>query len=160
MIPHDRPDPLQTFPSIIDAVKTPLGFFSLIVLIVAVIVLVAARAFPVQQNWLLIVAVIWISAALLIVPFFAWTKPEALYGKRPWHALFARQLADDVYVSLEGSMSNLLPGEQVESWTVLADYVDNTEDADQRVFTHEFAERIRYRADLGARRFKRGGRVQ
>jgi hypothetical protein len=146
--PGARPDRLGAFPSIIDAVKTPLGFFSLVILLVSVVVLAAAKAFPQQQSLLIGAAIVWISIALFAVPALAVRKPEALYGQRPWQPRYARQLADDVYMALEGVMANLPSGERAEAWLSVADVVESDSAGSELEFSVEFAARLRRRANL------------
>lgn len=70
--------------SIIETVQTPLGFFTLIVLIVEVILGITANFSQGSDRSYLIVSMIaLIFTLVIIVAGFAFFRPEALRGKRP-----------------------------------------------------------------------------
>jgi hypothetical protein len=70
--------------SIIETVQTPLGFFTLTVLIVEVILCIAANFSQGSDRSYLVVSMITLIFLLvIIVSGFAFFRPEALRGKRP-----------------------------------------------------------------------------
>ena len=69
---------------IIETVQTPLGFFTLTVLIVEVILCLAANfSQESDRRFLIICMVVLIFLLVAIVTGFAFFRPEALIGKRP-----------------------------------------------------------------------------
>lgn len=69
---------------IIDTVQTPLGFFTLVVLIVEAVFLILLPSSQNTEHLYLIIAMIGIIFLLvLIVAVFAFYRPEALSGRRP-----------------------------------------------------------------------------
>jgi hypothetical protein len=75
-LPGSRPD-------IIRAVNTPLGFFSLVVLVVeAILGLVAATSSDTGRAITIAVMLAVIIALVAIVAYFAYHRPEALFGQR------------------------------------------------------------------------------
>jgi hypothetical protein len=70
--------------SIIESVQTPLGFFSLTVLVVEIILgLTANFSQGSDRTYLIISMVVLIFLLVLIVAGFAYFRPEALRGRRP-----------------------------------------------------------------------------
>nr|WP_320191641.1 hypothetical protein [uncultured Desulfobacter sp.] len=71
-------------PGIIKTVQTPLGFFTLTVLIVELILGIAVNSTQGQNKGFLIISmVVLIFLLVVIVAGFAFFRPEALSGKRP-----------------------------------------------------------------------------
>lgn len=68
--------------SIIEAVKTPLGFFVLIVLIVEIIFAISGTRFEDQQSIIVRAMISLIFVLVGIVAFLAYCRPEALSGVR------------------------------------------------------------------------------
>jgi hypothetical protein len=139
---------LATFSVIIESVQTPLGFFSLVILIVSIVVLAEAHLFPQYVGWMLLACCTWITVSLALVPTMAIKWPGSIYGRIPKYDHISRQLADDVYSSLEGVMKNFYPGEQLEAWTIVANYVSSAGDSQQKEFAGIFASEIRRKAGL------------
>ena len=70
--------------SIIETVQTPLGFFTLVVLVVEVILGIAANfSQGSDRSYLIISMIVLIFLLVAIVAGFAFFRPEALRGKRP-----------------------------------------------------------------------------
>jgi len=70
--------------SIIETVQTPLGFFTLTVLVVEIILGIAANfSQGSDRTYLIISMIVLIFLLVLIVAGFAYFRPEALRGKRP-----------------------------------------------------------------------------
>ena len=85
-------------PAIIETVKTPLGFFSLVVLVVeALLATTAARTGGTALMWIVLAMVVLIFLLVGIVAFFAYYRPEALWGKRAsGNLVAARSSVQDV----------------------------------------------------------------
>ena len=70
--------------SIIETVQTPLGFFTLSVLIVEIIIGITANfSQGSERTYLIICMIALIVLLVVIVASFAYFRPEALMGKRP-----------------------------------------------------------------------------
>lgn len=68
--------------NIINAVKTPLGFFVLVVLIVEMIFGISANISSGNERTLLIIGMMaLVFFMVLIVAIMAWVRPDSLYGK-------------------------------------------------------------------------------
>ena len=75
---------LTTRLDLIQTVKTPLGFFTLVVLIVEVIFGVAANfSEGSDRTYLIIGMLLLIFSLIVVVSVFAYLRPEALSGERP-----------------------------------------------------------------------------
>jgi hypothetical protein len=68
---------------IIAAIKTPLGFFSLVILVVVEgILAAAARASGTERTFIFAAMVSVVGLLVVIVAYLAYSRPEALAGKR------------------------------------------------------------------------------
>jgi hypothetical protein len=68
---------------LIAAIKTPLGFFSLVILVVVEGVLaVAASASGTERTFIFVAMVSVVGLLVVIVAYLAYSRPEALAGKR------------------------------------------------------------------------------
>jgi hypothetical protein len=68
---------------IIQAIRTPLGFFVLVVLVIEVIFgVIASAAGGLERSYLVISMIVLIFALVVIVAFLAYSRPEALQGAR------------------------------------------------------------------------------
>ena len=117
------PLPPESRTSIIDAVKTPLGFLVLGFLVVDGTV--AGLAVSLSDFRALLVWTIVLSIPLFVVTVvgLAVWRPEALRGDRPLGDVHANQFASDLYLALDGALSNLEPKERAEAWLTVADVV-------------------------------------
>lgn len=80
----DRSPSQSSWPAIIQAVQSPLGYLSLAALAInALLVILALRAEAVQQTWLIWTMVALFFLIVLIVVALAIWRPEALRGLRP-----------------------------------------------------------------------------
>ena len=96
-------------PDIIRAVSTPLGFFSLVVLVVEVILgLVAATATGTERTVTVFVMLGVIVGLVGIVAYFAYNRPEALAGQRHQTQVDTEQLT----APLKADMQRLLDEKQ------------------------------------------------
>jgi len=108
--------------SIIETVKTPLGFFALVVLVVEALLgsLAFATSGPDRALLIRIIPAI-LSGLVVLVALIALLRPEALWGQR-YHALddsFADFLGNRVFEALDGSLANLEPIAREEAYQVL-----------------------------------------
>lgn len=116
--------------SIIDAVKTPLGFLVLGFLVVDGTVASLALALTEFRTPLVWTVIFSIPLFVLVVVSLAVWRPEALRGDRPLQEIHAIQFATDLYLALDGALSNLEPVERAEAWLTVADVVTSGSQAD------------------------------
>jgi hypothetical protein len=117
--------PAEKRSSIIEAVKTPLGFLVLVLLVVEVTLgglSVALSEFRAPLVWTVISSV---PAFIAVVVGLAVWRPEALRGDRPFHEVHANQFASDLVLALGGALSNLESTERLEAWRTVADVVSS-----------------------------------
>jgi hypothetical protein len=154
--------PSEQRTSIIDAVKTPLGFFVLGFLIVDGTIATLATVlsdFRTQLIWTLIAS---IPAFTLAVMGVAIWRPEALKGDRPLHDAHAHQLASDLFISLSGALSNLEPLERDEAWITVADVLTNHTKADATYdrFSTAVGSKLRTLSDVSNKGVRTRGPVE
>lgn len=78
------PKNITTRLNLVQTVKTPLGFFTLVVLVVEAILGVTANfSQGIDRTYLIIGMLFLIFSLIIIVSIFAFFRPEALSGKRP-----------------------------------------------------------------------------
>ncbi len=132
---------------LIKAVTTPLGFFVLTMLVVEALLGGMAWQFSVQRPTLVWAIIVIVVLLILIVCGFTIWNLGGLLGENPWQSHLANQMADDLYLSLSGAISNLTPIEQEEAWqTVVAVITSHSESS---VAYNKFC------ATLGARLLQR-----
>jgi len=138
---------------LINAVKTPLGFLVLIVLLLDGAVGGLAIALPDYRGVLVtaFIASVFLFAALVVA--LAWFRPEALQGTRPLDQIHGRQFASDLFLPLDGYLQNLEPAERQEAWIFVADYIAENDagDAPYRRFCAEVARHLRHMAGVRGR---------
>lgn len=94
---------------IIETVQTPLGFFTLTVLIVEVILGITTNfSQGLERNYLIISMIALIFLLVLIVAGFAYFRPEALKGKRPIEHRLARQTGGNKKLDQASELTNLI----------------------------------------------------
>ena len=102
--------------SIIQTVQTPLGFFTLVVLVVEVILGITANLSQGADRTYLIVAMIALIFLLVfLVAIFAYFRPEALHGVRPTNAKSSP--ATPVSPALAGSHGPAPAGKLVKTYS-------------------------------------------
>jgi len=116
--------------SIINAVKTPLAFLVLGLLIVDGTVAGLAISLVEYRGLLVWTAMVSVPAYALIVVGLAVWRPEALLGVRPLQAVYANQFAGDLFLALDGPLRNLEKLERAEAWVTVADVITNYSEAD------------------------------
>ena len=144
---------LATRSTTIEAVKTPLAFIVLGLLVVEASLTTLAVTLEDQRNLLVWTIVLSIPTFVAIVVSLAIWRPEALRGDRPLQKVYAHKFADDLHASLDGPFSNLTPTERAEAWATLADIISNSSPEDRTYlrFCMAVAARIRVRANLEER---------
>jgi hypothetical protein len=101
---------------VLEAVKTPLAFFVLVVLLVEVIFGIAARYLDEQRNIIVIAMVTLIFMLVLIVAFLAYRRPEALRGLRYCEDLELTKIRQK-FQEVE-HLANMITGQ----WTFMTTY--------------------------------------
>ncbi|MCD4807500.1 MAG: hypothetical protein K8R13_08045 [Methanococcoides sp.] len=121
--------------SIIKAIKTPLGFFSLIVLVMqSVLGGLALTLSGTDRTFLLYANTgIFILLILLIAAISAF-RPEALWGKRyiDLEESFAVGLGEELFNALDGSLDNLKETDREEAFRQLNGMITSTQHAHSR----------------------------
>ena len=140
--------------NITDAIKTPLGFFSLVVLVTESLLGGLALASSGTDRTFLLYAIAGILLLLvLLVAAIGVLKPEALWGKRysALEELFAAGLGEELYTALDGYLSNLEETAREEAYELLRETIASSPHAHSRT-TREFCkvlvETIIRRAEL------------
>jgi hypothetical protein len=121
--------------NLIDAIKTPLGFFSLIVVVIESSLVGLALASSGADRSFLVRAIPAILVLLtLLVAVIGALKPEALWGKR-YSALeesFAAGLGEEIYVALDGALGNLEETAREEAYGLLREIITSSTHARSR----------------------------
>lgn len=157
-----NPSPKESRRSVINSVKTPLAFLVLGFLVVDGTVAGLAVALAEYRMPLVWTVIISIPIFVLTVVTLAVWRPEALRGDRPLQKIHARQFASDLFVALDGTLSNLKPLERTEAWLTVADVItsDEKSDASYTSFCSAVAEKLTALADLTNRPIKRHGPIE
>ncbi|MAW96096.1 MULTISPECIES: hypothetical protein [unclassified Leeuwenhoekiella] len=134
---------------IIQAIEKPINFLVLILLMVEALLGILVLKLESHRDILIYSIIAFFIAYTLLIILIAFVKPEVLHGRRNWKDNFAKSMADDIYVSLEGYLSNLEEGEKYEAWLQFSDIMKdaNSEDRDYSSFRVEIAKRIDKRVD-------------
>ena len=137
--------------TIIEAVKTPLGFFSLVVLVLESILGTLALSLKDRSLGYVMAAVLVFMVILVFVG--AVYKPEALWGKRATitDESFAAGLGEEFYIALDGYYSNLKDDEREEAYELLRQTINSSphiNSAEQKKFCDVLAEAIVRKATL------------
>ena len=148
--------------SIIGAVKNPLGFLVLGLLVVdgtIAYLAVALSEFRAPLVWTTIVS---IPVFVLTVVGLAVWRPEALRGDRPLQELYANQFATDLFLALDGALGNLEPIERAEAWLTVADVITTGSDADASYskFCSAVAARLKKLTNLASRTLNTRGPIE
>ncbi len=110
---------------IVNATKTPLGVFSLALLVVESLFgsLILATS-GTNRTFLLISAVGILVLIIILVAIIAVWKPEALWGKRYFgvNIMFADAIAGNIHLALNASLVNLKKEvDRQQAWVALTD---------------------------------------
>jgi hypothetical protein len=144
---------IQSRYATINAVKTPLAFLVLGLLIVEGTVAGLAVSLIEYRGLLVWTAVVSVPAYALVVVFLSVWRPEALLGVRPLQAIYANQFAADLFLALDGSLRNLEKLERAEAWITVADVITNYSEADRTyaTFCSAVAARLKTLANVTSR---------
>lgn len=144
---------LENRSSVINAVKTPLGFLVLGLLVVDGTLAGLAMKLPNYQGPLVWTVIVSVPILVIIVVVLAVLRPEALRGDRPWQEVYAKQFADDLYMALDGALNNLEPLERAEAWLTVVDVITSESQPDKQYFAFcsGVAARLKKKTDLAAR---------
>jgi hypothetical protein len=123
MIPNENPNPNKLIDfRAIDSIKTPLGFFSLVMLIgLALLYLLAQNSSEDNLAFMTRAILGMMAFVVVLVAIAILFKQEAIWGKR-YTALeesFARGLGEDLFSALGGYLGNLEDTARVESYEQL-----------------------------------------
>jgi hypothetical protein len=108
--------------NLIEAIKTPLGFFSMVVLVVeALFGGLALGSSGTDRTFLLYAVVGILVLVILLVSGIAISRPEALWGKRytPLDDTLASGLGGEIHLALDGYLSNLEDPTRDEAYRTL-----------------------------------------
>ena len=100
---------------IIKAVEKPINLLVLIFIMIEASIVGMASMFEPQRDFLIYFLVTFFALYPLIIVLIGFIKPEFFQGTRKWEEIYADKLADDIYISLEGYLSNLNEGEDLEA---------------------------------------------
>ena len=143
--------------SIIEAVRTPLGFFVLVILVIEAGMGGLALNPNIPLREFLIYSIVGILVLLIIiVTLIALFRPEALWGKR-YNSLeeyFAEALGKDLFTAFDGYLSNDIETRD-EAYTQLEDILKTSkyyEKRETKHFTKTIIDTIIIRAKVTNRR--------
>lgn len=148
--------------TIIDVVKTPLSFLVLGLLIVESTLGGLAVSLSEQRPILVWAIIISFPAYTAIVVALAIWKPEALRGDRPLQREHANTFAGDLFLALDGALSNLTRAERAEAWITVADVVTSSPSKDSTYanFCLEVAAKLKTLAEITGRNLGKPGPVK
>jgi hypothetical protein len=131
--------------NLIEAIKTPLGFFSLVVLVIeSLLGGLAIASAPGADRMSLVKLIVGILVLIIIlVAVISWFRPEALWGKRysPLDDAFATGLAEEFYTALDGYLSNLEEEAREEAYELLRETIASSPHIHSRA-TRKFSETL------------------
>lgn len=148
--------------SVIDSVKTPLGFLVLGLLVVDGTIAGLAVTLTEYRTPLVWTVIVSIPVLILTVIILAVWRPEALRGDRPMEEVHAKQFASDLFLALDGALRNLEPLERAEAWLTVADVIasENQADAGYAIFCSAVANRLKKLTDLTNRTLQTRGPIE
>jgi hypothetical protein len=148
--------------SVIAAITTPLSFLVLGLLVVEGTVGSLALALAELRPPLVWTVIASIPAFVLTVVGLAVWRPEALRGDRPLQGTHAQQFASDLFLSLDGALSNLEPIERAEAWLTVADVITSGSrtDASYSEFCSTVAEKLKTLTNLTNRTLRSRGPIE
>lgn len=141
----------QTRVSLINAIKTPLGFFSLIALIVEA--MLGGLAWKLNSPNLGYAAVALLALLIIVVGILTLTNPGSLSGKNETSIdeKFAVGLGEEFYTALYGYYDGLKPDDREEAYRFLEGLLKSSlhaHTAEQKKFCGKVAETVVHKANL------------
>lgn len=135
--------------SLIDAVKTPLGFFVLVMGIIQAVLLASMKLVEpgLHEIILLIFAAITVLLVILVGGIAVW-KPEALYGKPYDVEILGHSIGSEVFYSFDPYISNLPEQERLEAYQSLLAQMESPGDTANQLIRKKIASVIRERAGI------------
>lgn len=137
------PQDLSDRRTLIEAIKTPLGFFSLVVLVIeSLLGGLAMTASSSADRMLMVELIVGILVLMVVlVAVIAWFRPEALWGHRysPLDDIFAAGLAEEFYTAMDGYLSNLEEAAREEAYQLLRETIASSPHIHSRA-TRRFSE--------------------
>jgi len=147
---------------IIEAVKRPINFMVLVLLMVEALLGAMAFQFEELRHTLVWVIIIFFAAFTLIVVFLAIWRPEVLQGTKNWDKNFSDRLADDIYFAVEGYLDNLSQQEKIEAWLSLSDVLNSQDSGNDEFnnFCKRMSDRVSKKAQLSGKKLKAQGTIE
>ncbi|NEU09780.1 hypothetical protein GZH53_15745 [Flavihumibacter sp. R14] len=141
---------------IIEAVKRPINFMVLVLLMVEILLGAMAFKFEGIREQLVWVIISFFAVFTLIVIVLGIWRPEVLQGTRNWDISYSDRLADNIYIAIEGYFENLSHEEKVEAWMSLSDFLksENSANAEFDAFCVRIGSRIAKKAQLNTKQLQ------
>lgn len=141
------PAPVQDRVSILTAIRTPLGFFALVILVIeAILVVYASLADTGQRAELMRWGLGLILITLLIVALLAFYRPEALSGRSGSNDGMVHAIGTDICEALRPYLNDIESEKtRREAYETLIALIGNPEDRANRKIRTELARVIRAR---------------
>jgi hypothetical protein len=150
--------PQQERIAILKAVENPMNFFVLVMLLVEGLLGGLAIKFDAQRELLIWAILFFLFLLTAIVVCFAAWHPGGLSGEKPWPTHLANQMADDLFMALQGPIGNLTAVEVEEAWQTVSDVITSHPDAPKAYhgFCQTLGARLLQRAKISKRSVPRG----
>lgn len=135
--------------TLINAVKTPLGFFVLVVGVIQAVLLASMKLVEpaLHQLILVIFAAITVLLILLVGAIAVW-KPDALSGKPYDIDSLGHSIGTEVFYSFDPYISNLPDQERLEAYQSLLSQMESPGDTANQMIRRKIAAVIRDRAGI------------
>jgi hypothetical protein len=135
--------------TLINAVKTPLGFFVLVVGVIQAVLLAGMKLVEpnLHQLILIIFAAITVLLIILVGGIAVW-KPEALSGKPYDVEILGHSIGSEVFYSFDPYISNLPDQERMEAYQSLLSQMESPGDTANQLIRKKIAAVIRERAGI------------
>ena len=135
--------------ALINAVKTPLGFFVLVVGVVQAVLLASMKLVNPELHQLILFIFAGITVLLiLLVGGIALWKPEALSGKPYDVDILGHSIGSEVFYAFDPYISNLPDQERQEAYQSLLFQMESPGDKANQLIRRKIANVIRERAGI------------
>jgi len=157
-----RPSDQESRGRLANAIRTPLAFYVLCLLIVEWTISGLILALPDFRAHLVWTLDLSLAAFIIIVTVLAIWRPEALSGDRPLQKEAVQRLGSNLYTALVGAFRGLEPDERLEAWVMIANVITNDEKASEtyRKFAISLADTLEDLAHITVRSFEAFGPVR